>query len=139
MSGSYRLFEHTADVGIEIRARSRAELFRTASRALMDCIGPRPLGPATIRHSITLEAEGLEDLLVRWLQELVFQFQYRYVYTMQVGPIRLSDKTLQAEIEGVVWGESTRADFREVKAVTYHKLSIRHEGRFWRATVILDV
>ena len=139
MSGSYTFLEHTADVGIEIRARSRAELFGTAALALMDWIGPRPATAATVRQNVALTAQDIEQLLVRWLQELVFQFQYRYVYTANAGVSRISDKSLQAVIEGIVWNEFSRQEYREVKAVTYHKLSVRREGRVWRAVVILDV
>lgn len=139
MPDRYEFFDHAADVGVRIRAASRIELFRLAAGALMECIGPEPPGPAAAGRLVTLEAADQEELLVRWLQELIFVFQCDHVYATQTDVVRLTARRLQASVSGVRWDDASGGELREVKAVTYHKLQVERRGRIWHACFILDV
>jgi len=138
-NGSYEFFDHAADVGIRILARSLEGLFATAARALMDWIGSAPEGRPVSGLEVRVQAEDIEDLLVRWLQELIYQFQCRHTYITEVSNVRLVGYELKATLAGIIWDENARQEYREVKAVTYHQLSVRQDQGFWEARVILDV
>ena len=139
LNGSYEFFDHVADVGILIRAPSLEGLFATAARALMDWIGSAPEGRPVSGLEMQVQAEDIEDLLVRWLQELIYQFQCRHTYITEVSNVRVVDNELKTTLAGIIWDENARQEYREVKAVTYHQLSVRQDQGFWEARVILDV
>jgi protein archease len=137
--GCYELFDHAADIGIRVRAPSCASLFAVAGRALMDWIGPPPPSAEFRTRDLQLSAEDLEELMVRWLQELIFEFQHRHSYTERAEELKVSAGSLQTTLVGRIWDESSYGDYREVKAVTYHHLEVVREGSLWRANIILDV
>jgi SHS2 domain-containing protein len=58
---SVRFLDHTADVGAEITAGSRDELFAEAARALLETI----VDPATVRTSLQRSFE-------RWFARVIF-------------------------------------------------------------------
>ena len=72
--GSFREFEHTADVGIEVTAADRPALFAIAGETLFALIvDPQSIA---IRDIIAVPATGgsPEGLLDAWLREFLAQF-----------------------------------------------------------------
>jgi len=137
--GSFEFFDHSADVGISVQAESLEGLFELAGNALMCWMGPEPQTLPTGRIAVNVEAQDGEELMVRWLQELLFLFQHRHGYFLGTEHLSVSGNTLSAEVIFRVWGESEYQDYQEVKAVTYHQLSVRREGTSWHARFILDI
>jgi SHS2 domain-containing protein len=137
--GTFAFFDHAADVGIELEADSLQDLFATAASALMKWMGPAPECTASICERVHLEADDLEDLLVRWLQELLFLFYKRRCYWHEMAALEVSGCTMDAAIVGSVWDEATPCRFQEVKAVTYHQIEVRELEGSWKARVILDI
>ena len=136
---SFEYFDHAADVGIALRADSLEGIFRSAGHALMQWIGPEPDGPPAGKIPVSVDADSGEELLVRWLQELLFLFQHQHAYFLDAENLRISAHALSGEVVCSIWDDSSCPDYREIKAVTYHQLSVRREGRSWHARVILDV
>ncbi len=135
----YEYFDHAADVGIRIRADSLPDLFLAAAQALMEWIGPTPQGTELLRERVCVEAGALDELLVRWLQELLYVFQQRHAYTTGADLIDLQGCRLTAVLTARAWGEAQAEGYQEVKAVTYHRLELCRDGSGWRAQVILDL
>jgi SHS2 domain-containing protein len=138
LPGTYSFFDHAADVGIRVSAPSLESLFNTAGRALMEWIGPVPPGVPVRMEEVAIEGADYEDLLVRWMQELLFLFHQRHAYFVDAA-IEMGPHSLRAVPTGATWDETSGADFQEVKAVTYHKLQVADVGGEWHATVILDI
>jgi protein archease len=105
----------------------------------MEWIGPPPPSGEFRTRDLQLRAEDLEELMVRWLQELIYEFQHRHSYTERAESLKVSTGNLQTTLVGRIWDESSSGDYREVKAVTYHQLAVINEGNLWRANIILDV
>ena len=137
--GSYAFFDHPADVGVRVSARSREDLFAAAGRALMEWIGPIPLGEPQAAEPISLEAADQEQLLVLWLQELLYRFHQHHSYFRAAEPIQIDETSITAQPLAVRWDAASEHAFQEVKAVTYHHLSIAQAGGQWTATFILDI
>ena len=77
-SQMYEIFEHTADVGIRIRADDVDELFADAARGLFSLLVTNPdFVQATEETTFRLRADNVEDLLHDWLSELVYAFYVR--------------------------------------------------------------
>jgi SHS2 domain-containing protein len=136
---SYRFFDHDADVGIYVRAESEEDLFRAAARAMMDWIGPAPTARSRNEVNLDVTSDDREGLLVRWLQELIYLFHTGRFYVDQIRDVVIEENRIRAVAVGSCWEEESRSEYREVKAVTYHRLRVSCENGVWEATVILDV
>jgi SHS2 domain-containing protein len=76
---------------------------------------------------------------VRWLSELLFRLSAENL-VFQHYRLQLPDpRRLVAQIEGGVVNFERSEVFEEIKAVTYHQLSVRETPEGWAATVIFDV
>jgi SHS2 domain-containing protein len=137
--GSYEYFDHEADIGIQAQADSLEDLFLTCAEALLNWIGEPPEEPTEVCLDVNVESQDLEGLLVGWLQELLFLFQHRLLYTSRFLEMDLTDTKLKGIVMARVWDQASHENFREVKAVTYHQLRVTREGELWRAEIILDL
>ena len=135
----FRLVPHTADIGLAISGATWEAFFLNAARGLLEVYGASPgEGDAAGRATVVLEAPAPEDLLVDWLNELVFlvsteRWLPRDIRVREAGP-----SVLRAQAEGPRLGAAS-PPFREVKSATYHGLKVVRKGGLWTATVILDI
>ncbi len=139
MTAMYEHFEHTADLGLRIRAATKEELFAEAGRALTAALVARldSIRPAEPR-SIDLEAADPADLLHDWLTELLYLFETERILFSRFD-VSLSSGRLTA----TAWGEPTdpaRHEIeQEIKAITYHGLKVEPTPDGWLAEVIVDL
>lgn len=70
---NYELIEHTADIGIRIKAGSLEKLFAAVASAMFDIIAEdlNPKAAGTTKISIAQEGDNTEELLINWLNELL--------------------------------------------------------------------
>src|SRR5439155_6266977 len=71
----YEFFEHMADVGAVVRGVTLPRLFENASRAMFDLICDRRAVRPRCALRIVVRGSSLEDLLVRWLSELLLRLE----------------------------------------------------------------
>jgi len=137
----YRIFEHAADVGAAVRGRTLRRLFENASLALLDLCGSRATVVPRRRVKVRVAGSSPEDLLVRWLSEILYRqetsgWRFRSCVVESLDRRRL-------EASGVALGErfdpARHASLREVKAVTYHQMRVARVRGFWQVRVIFDV
>ena len=137
---TYRTFDHTADLGIEVYGRTQEELFVHAGEALADLLADRK-GKADRTVRICATGEDGPDLLVNFLREILYQFHGNRLLLGQIRITTLEENKICAEARGEILDPTARKRLRrEIKAVTYHQASLRRgrSGR-WTARVILDV
>ena len=135
----YETFEHTADLGLRIRAASLDELFADAARGLFSLIVP-DLASVRSAEQVLLEIPGepSEMLLFDWLNELLFTYETRHLllteFHVQVGP-----QGVTATVSGEPIDRQRHQLDHEVKAITYHGLKLEQQGANWLAEVIVDI
>ncbi|HZW31485.1 MAG TPA: archease [Isosphaeraceae bacterium] len=139
--GHAETFEHTADLGLRIVASDLPDLFRTAAAGLFDVI---VANRAEVRdqdeETLSLAAESTEDLLLSWLNELIYRCETRHrLYHRFDVDVDASDNHLEATIAGEPIDRDRHILDHEVKAATRHGLVVRPEGGGWLAEVILDI
>jgi SHS2 domain-containing protein len=134
-------FEHTADVGLRVRGADLDDLFRTAAVGLFDYIvANRDAVRDTEAESVVLAGDDPAELLVTWLNELIFRCETRHrLYTRFDVHVSDDGRSLQAEICGEAIDRERHALDHEVKAATHHGVSLNHEGKGWVAELILDI
>lgn len=135
----YETFEHTADLGLRVRAADRDTLFVEAAQCLFSAIVEdlatvRPLR----RIEINIQGDDREFLLFDWLRELLYHFDAEHLLLGKFE-VHVRDNGLT----GSAWGEPldlTRHNLEhEVKAITYHGLRVEQIGAQWEAEVIVDI
>jgi SHS2 domain-containing protein len=130
--------DHSGDVGIEARGGNAAELLTHATQGLFSLLY-RGRVEAVTERTVSVEADSLEDLLVDWLSEVIAIGGAHGEFYGSVE-VRLA---AEGQAEGVLRGEPVDArkhDPRfDVKAATYHELSITQEEGGLRARVIFDL
>jgi SHS2 domain-containing protein len=135
----YETFEHTADLGLRIRAGDLNSLFAEAGRGLFSIlVDDLDTVESRRKLELSLTSEGLEYLLFDWLRELLYCFESQRVL---LGRFEVSVEG--ASLSGSAWGElmdsARHAMMHEVKAITYHGLRLEKEREGWLAEVIVDI
>jgi SHS2 domain-containing protein len=143
----YEVFEHTADLGLRVEAPDLERLFAEAARALSDVLVEdletvRPVQTMTIRLEGRLagglEGDALGDLMLDWLNEVLYLFETRHVL-LSVFDVTMTDRGLEAIARGELHDETRHHLDHEVKAITYHGLAVRRAETGWRAEIIVDI
>jgi SHS2 domain-containing protein len=139
--GRAETFEHTADLGLRIVGRDLSDLFEAAAAGLFDVIvANRPEVRDQGQESVSLAADSTEDLMLTWLNELIFRCETRHrLYGRFVVNVDDGGRSLQATIAGEPIDRARHVLDHEVKAATYHGLVVRPEDGGWLAEVILDI
>jgi protein archease len=136
---SYRVLEHTADVGFEAWGATREELFSNAACALQDLMVD--LTAIEPREEMLLRVEGDDaaSLLVNWLSHILYLFdaEGRAFHDFKVQ--QLTDRVLEALAHGEAFDRERHLVKLQVKAITYHQLALEPAPEGWRARVFVDI
>jgi SHS2 domain-containing protein len=135
----YELFEHTADLGLRVRAQDLDTLFAEAAKCLFSAIIEDAYSVEP-RESTTLSIPGddKEFLLFDWLRELLYRFEADK-WLLAKSEVQVTDGGLSATIWGEPLDVSRHLLSHEVKAITYHELKVEHDESGWLAEVIVDI
>ena len=135
----YEILDHTADVCIRVFGKSLDELFENAARAMMELITDREKINPSQEIEIEVRGETKEELLVHWLQEILFLHE---VKKMVFKDFRLN-LISETHAKGKVIGEKIDIDKHElsfdIKAVTYHNLKIEPINDKLKVDIVFDV
>ena len=136
----YETFDHTADLGIRIFGRTYEEVMANAAYALFDLLTDLDRVQETVAYAIHAEATEREELLVRWLSELLFLCESQGYLFKRFQFSHLDETSLQAVAHGEIF-ISSRHEFKtEIKAVTYHQVAVREKNDgAWEGRVIFDI
>ncbi|MDD5292158.1 MAG: archease [Candidatus Omnitrophica bacterium] len=134
----FEVIEHTADIGLKIYGKDLKELFTNSAIGLFSLI--TDLDKVGIKESIKvrLEDDNKEELLVSWLNELIFHFSARNFIPREFKIEEVSENELTAKILGENIDLTKHKILSEIKAATYHELEIKKIGEGFEAKVIFD-
>ena len=139
--GHGETFEHTADLGLRIVGRDLSDLFETAAKGLFDVIVANRAELRNLeQESVSLTADSTEDLLLAWLNELIFRSEtgHRFYGRFSVA-VDESSRSLEATIAGEPIDFARHVLDHEVKAATRHGLFVKPCAEGWVAEIILDI
>ncbi|MBI4247883.1 MAG: archease [Elusimicrobia bacterium] len=137
--GRSEVVAHTAEVGLRIYGASLRELFRGAAGGLLKLYKKRGSVSPRRRDHISLKAGAVDELLVLWLNELIFLVASRRRLYSKIIFRELSPAALDAEVWTEAISPSRHYLSGEVKAATYHRISVARRGNGWHALVFFDV
>jgi len=137
----YEIIDHTADVGIRVEGDSLGELFSEAARATFEIlIETRREYIPSIEVPVSIKAPSVDQLLVRWLQELLYVFDTRRLVLTKFYIDEIDEGSLEGMAMGIKYDSTRHHQKLEIKAVTYHRLKVaKGEGGRWKAEIIFDI
>ena len=135
----YEIFEHTADLGLRVRAGSFAELLDEAGKGLFAMVvdDPATIEPREARE-LTVEGSDRTYLLFDWLNELLYLCDTERLAFSQFE-LELNETGVKAVARGEPLDPARHRLTHEIKAITYHGLKVEETGGMWLAEVIVDI
>jgi SHS2 domain-containing protein len=132
---NFEEIEHTADWAYRVKGYNLIDLFTQAALGLYFLVGMKLASEVTVTRTIKLKGIDRESLLVAWLNELIYLHESEGLGFAQIE-IQYLDET---NLEATVRGAPTQQWLKDIKAVTYHNLSIEEKESGLEATLVLDV
>ena len=135
----YEQFSHTADIGVRVFGRTITELFSNAAFAMFDILADLDGIKGEICQEIELTAPNYEELLIAWLDELLYNFYTKGVIFYEFEVEKLSEDFLRAKARGRAVADNRNRLKTEIKAATYYNLKIIKRDDYYEVDIIFDV
>jgi SHS2 domain-containing protein len=139
MTLPYKTFDHTADLGVEISGADPYQLFANAGETLFHLISGSSAVEENVALPVAVEGCGYEDLMINWLRELLYLHQVKEYLLSTFIIHHVDDSVLKATVRGELFDARRHELLREIKAVTYHQLSVKPEQAGWTARIVFDI
>jgi SHS2 domain-containing protein len=126
----FEVINHTADMGIKAYGRDLAELFTNAAYGMASLTTDLEKVSPKDSQEISLEAENRDELLVCWLNEIIYLFASKNMLFSKFEVSEIDEKHLRAKIFGEKLDMTRHQVETEFKAATYHGLKISKLKRY---------
>ena len=135
----FEIVNHTADIRIRVYGKDLKELFENAALGMFNILAD--LEGITSSTELEIKAEGLdkEELLITWLDELLYNFYTKHIIFCEFDITELTDKNLTAKVKGRFIGENRNRLKTEIKAATRHDLRIEKKDDTYEVQIVFDV
>jgi SHS2 domain-containing protein len=138
-AGGFVEQEHPSDALLSIHAPSLPGLFAAAARACFEQMTDLSRVLHVEVRRFECEAPDVEELLVVWLNELIGASAVERLLFSGFEIEEASETRVVASARGERVDPARHVLRREVKAATYHRLSVASGPSGWSATVLLDI
>ena len=131
----FEFLDHPGDVKIRAWSTNLENLFVAAAEGMMLFLfgsGIADLAPDRTQ-TLEIEAKDREALLVEWLSELLYRATCEYRAYMGFRIHELTERKLKATV-----ATAAAEAVEDIKAVTYHELSLRECECRWEASIVFD-
>lgn len=135
----FRLIEHADLPGMDVCGDDLSCLFQHAGEAFIATVTEAENIRLLQSRQIFLHAERVEDLLVRWLNELVFLFDRKKLLVADYDIVFIDERRLQAKIQGEAYDERRHTIKTRIKCASFHRLRVKRKSDSWRARVFFEL
>jgi len=139
MDRRFEVTDHTADIGITAYGKDLADLLANAACGMLSLIiEPQPVN-STVTAKIELEERDEVTLLAVCLNTLLYELDVNHLLFREFDIVVSGQTKLSAVCRGERLDLAKHRLIREVKAATYHNLSIVEEKGIYSASIIFDI
>lgn len=136
---NYTVLDHTADLGMVVRAKTLEGLFEAAALSMIHIMLKVEKISSSIISPLSIEGQDLPDLMVRWLGEILYLFEAERLIIVDANVQNLSKHGLEATVFAIPFQPQVHEVFCEIKAVTYHQVEVKKNNSHWETRVIFDL
>lgn len=137
----YHFLSHTGDAKFKAFGETLEEAFQNAALALASLMwDPAKIDDQT-QKSVELTGKDREQLLVAFLEEVLFLWEGRQFLLASCRRIDIQKADEGYQLEAVLSGDTQPERYEisgDVKAVTYHEMEIKKNKR-WTVQVVVDI
>ena len=134
----FEFTDHTADIGIIAYGSALDEVFTNAALGMFSLIGDPDAVTHQISREIKLDAYDREELLIAWLNHLLYLFDADNLIFSRFDFFQINNYELAATAYGEAVNPLRHNLKTHIKAATYHLLEIVENNGF-QAQVIFDI
>ncbi|MGB3975479.1 MAG: archease [bacterium] len=127
-----------ADIAVSIRAPNLTALFSTAGWALGNLLTDIKAVEPRIFHRISFQSDDFSMMMVDWLSELLYLFETQKLIFSKFDII-ITDDAFSAEMLGDKVSRETHVFRHEIKAVTWHGLTVEKHNDIYKTRIIFDI
>ena len=135
----YEIFEHTADVGLQIFGRTLPELFIHAAQGMESLLVEPEQVQIKTSQIVIVEGHDTLSLLIEWLNELIFLFDTQHLLLTQFEIESFAETRLKARVSGETYQRERHDLSSAIKAATWHEAAITQSDTCYQARVIFDL
>ncbi|WP_376795985.1 archease [Thermogemmatispora sp.] len=137
----FEVFEHTADVGLQVYGRTLPELFVHAAEGMESLMVPLEQVEPRISREVVVEGDDLVSLLIAWLSRLIFLFDTEFLLFRQfeINDFSQTQLKMKARASGEPYDEQRHELSSAIKAVTRHQAEVVPTAGGYRARIIFDI
>ena len=135
----YRIIEHTADTGFEVRSTTKKKVFESAARAFFNILWQIDVHQEKDPEIIKVSGSDLEELLVNFLEEFLYLYDAKALVCTRIQVEKIIGIRIHAKAWLQKFNETSDKELLGVKAVTYHQLFIGKKNNVWVARIFLDI
>lgn len=137
----YRFLHHTADAKFQAFGETLEEAFQQAALALVSLMWDWEKVGNTFKVPVQVEGHDMKQLLVNYLEEIVYLFDTRRFLLSQVDDISIQQKKGRYVLRALFKGDEYSNEieiFGDVKAITYNEMEITRTAPFM-IQVVADI
>mgnify|MGYP001611560060 FL=1 len=140
---SYKFLENIsiADVAFEAKNKDLNKLFEDCALATFDTMADLKKVKPKIKKEIKLQSNDIENLLFKFLEELIFLKDAKYIVFSKFKVEIKENKIFK--LKAAAYGDNIDIKKHnlkvDVKAATMHKFKVEKVNNIWKAFVILDI
>ncbi|MDP3878859.1 MAG: archease [Dehalococcoidales bacterium] len=138
MEKEFEIIDHTADVGIIAYGADIKQAFANAAKAMFSLITELDDIDEVLHRDVEVVSSDRENLLVAWLNELIYLFDVENILFKRFDIARLNQTQLKARVYGEKVDNVRHKVKLGIKAATYHMLKIEKENGV-KAQVVFDI
>ena len=139
MSNGFEIIDHTADIAIAAYGTDLKRAFSSAALGMFSIMTDIDRVNETLVRDVEVTAAELKDLLVSWLNELLFICEVEKVIFKRFDIVTLDKMTLKARCYGEKIDPKRHSIKTEIKAATYHMTQIEEKPDGIRVQVLFDI
>jgi len=139
MHRRFEVTDHTADIGITAFGKDLADLMVNAAYGMLTLIVEQQAVNSTETWKVELKERDEVTLLVAWLNTLLYELDVNRLLFKEFDIVVSGETKLSAVCRGERLDRARHCLKREVKAATYHNLTITREKGIYSASIIFDI
>lgn len=139
---TYKFLEHTADIGIEVKAQSLKHAFVEAIKGLIDLIFQTSFNEIVSENSfdiLEISSNDLESLFVDTLNEILYLIDTKKIIPLKPEIIEMSNTFVKLKYQPFNFDLEKTPMHLYVKAVTFHQLEILQSNEATTIRFYLDI
>lgn len=131
--------EHTADIGVRAYGKTQEELFANAATGMISLLFGENAPEASSEITVEIRGEDPEELLVNFLEEILYQMNVNKFASSEAAVIQPGDNYLTMRMKGEPLDKTRHNIHYDIKGVTFHQLKIEKIKRILTVQVIFDI